>query len=68
VVARRKSEPVIDESDIETELASVARVELRGFQFDDHVAQLLDMKEQQVEVVVVTVDLEVGPRTPPTLQ
>lgn len=40
------AQPVLDEGDIESELASVARVELRGLEFDDHVPELLDVKEE----------------------
>ena len=33
------AQPVLDEGDIEAELASVARVEFRGLEFDDHVPE-----------------------------
>lgn len=53
------SKSILDESDIEPELPRVARVELRRLQLDNHISELLDMKEEEVDVKVVSVDVEV---------
>ena len=42
----RPAQPVLDEGDIETELAGVSWIEFRGLEFDDHVPELVDVKEQ----------------------
>ncbi|MDQ0541000.1 hypothetical protein QF011_003578 [Curtobacterium flaccumfaciens] len=55
----RPAELVIDECDVEAELAEVLRPELPGLELDHHVPELLDVEEQQVDVEVVPVDVEV---------
>jgi hypothetical protein len=40
-------------------LARVAWVELCRFQLDDHVSQLLDVEEQQIDEEGIAVDVEV---------
>lgn len=52
-------EHVIDEGNIEIEFACVFGLELAGFEFNDDVAGLFDVEEQQIDVEVVPVDVEV---------
>ena len=53
------SEDVVDECDIEVKLAGVFGLEFAGLEFDDDVAGLVDVEEEQVEVEIVDVDVEV---------
>ena len=53
------AEPVIDQGDVKTKLAGMFGLELAGFQFDDHVPELLDVEEQQVEIEVIAGYIEV---------
>ena len=53
------AEFVVNEGDVEAELAGVLGLEFPCFQFDDYVPQLLDVEEQQVEIEVVSCDIEV---------
>ena len=53
------SEPVIDEGDVEGEFAGMLGLELSGLQLDNDVPELLNVKEQQVEVEVIADDVEV---------
>ena len=52
------SKHVVDEGDIEVELAGVFGLELARLELDDHVAGLFDVEEEQVHVEVVAVDVE----------
>ena len=56
----RPPQPVLHESDIEAELTGIARLELRGLQFDYHIPKLVNMEEQQVDEEVVTGNVEVN--------
>nr|WP_247827424.1 hypothetical protein [Arthrobacter antioxidans] len=53
-----------------TQLPTVLGLECAGLEFDDEVAHLLDVEEQQVDVEVIAADFEVltrgflDPRTP----
>lgn len=49
---------IVDHGDIEAQPAGVLRLELPRLQLDHDVAQLLSVKEEQVNVEVVTVDIE----------
>lgn len=53
-------ELIIDYRNIEIHLPSVFGLEFTGFEFDDKVAQLLNMEEQQIDVVIVPTDFEVN--------
>lgn len=52
-------ELIVDHSDIEIQLPSIFGLEFTGFEFDDEVAQLLDMEEQQIDIVIVPADFDV---------
>jgi hypothetical protein len=54
----RPAELVIDECDVETELAEVLRLELPGLELDHDVPELFDVKEEQVDVEVISVEGE----------
>src|SRR5699024_1415419 len=51
-------ELIINDGHIEIEFASVFGLEFSSFEFNDEVAQLLNVEEQQVDVIVVSADLE----------
>ena len=53
------AEPVVDQGDIELQLAGMLGEELASLQLDHDVAQLLHVKEQQIHVEVVAADVEV---------
>jgi hypothetical protein len=53
------AEFVVDEGDVEAELAGVLGFEFTGFEFDNDVPELFDVKEKQVDVEVITVNIEV---------
>lgn len=55
-------ESSIDQGSVEVELAGVLGLELPSLEFDDEVAKLLDVEEEQVDVEIVPVDLEVNCR------
>jgi len=57
---RRQPEPVIHEGDGEGELPDVLWAEVAAFEFDDHVPELFDVEEQQVDEEVVAIDVELG--------
>ena len=42
----RPPQSVLYESDVEAELAGIARFELCSLQFDDHIPELIDVEEQ----------------------
>ena len=42
----RPPQPVLHESDVEAELTGIARLELCGLQFDDHIPKLVNVEEQ----------------------
>jgi hypothetical protein len=44
---------------VEVELAGVFGLKLAGFEFDDDIAELFDVEEQEVDVEVISVDVEV---------
>lgn len=50
---------IIDQGDIEVELPCIFGAEAASFEFDDDVPELLNVEEQQIDVVVVSVDVEV---------
>lgn len=52
------AQTVVDEGNVETELTGIARVKVGGLEFDDDVAQLLNVEEQQIDVEVVPIDVE----------
>ena len=52
-------EHVVDEGDVEVELAGVFRLELARLELDNHIAGLLDVEEKQIHVEVIAVDVEV---------
>jgi hypothetical protein len=54
----RPAELVIDECDVETELAEVLRLELPGLELDHDVPELFDVEEEQVDVEVISVEGE----------
>ena len=51
------AQQVIDESDVEVEFAGVLGLEFSGLEFDDHIAELFDMEEEQIDVIVIAVDV-----------
>jgi hypothetical protein len=53
------SQAVVHQGDVEVELAGVLGLELPGFEFDDVVAQLLDVEEEQVDVEVIPANIKV---------
>ncbi len=55
----RSAQPILDRGDVEAELAGIARVELGGLELDDHVPELFDVEEQQIDEEVVALDIEV---------
>jgi hypothetical protein len=54
----RPAELVVDECDVEAELAEVLRLELPGLELDDDVPELFDVEEEQVDVEVISVEGE----------
>lgn len=52
------TEPVVHERDVKTKFASMLRLELPRFKLDDDVTQLLNMKEQQIEIKVIAGNIE----------
>jgi hypothetical protein len=55
----RSAQPILDQGDIEAELAGIARVELGGLELDDDVPKLFDVEEQQIDEEVIALDIEV---------
>ena len=51
--------PVINQRHIEVELPGVLRPELSRFEFDDDIAQLLNVDEEQINAEVVAAPIEV---------
>lgn len=51
-------QPVINQRHVEVEFSCVLRLELSRFEFDDDVAQLLYVEEDQVNVEVITAYIE----------
>lgn len=64
----------VSQRPVEVELSGVLRLELSRFEFDDDVAQLLYVEEEQVNVEVITTNIEVdlpadeGETRPPSLR
>ncbi|SEN92879.1 hypothetical protein SAMN05216281_11961 [Cryobacterium luteum] len=48
------TEPFIHQRDVEPELASMLGLEFAGLQFDDHITQLVDVEEEQIEVMPIS--------------
>ncbi len=55
----RSAQPILDQRDVEAELAGITRVEPGGLEFDDHIPELFDVEEQQIDEEVVALDIEV---------
>lgn len=55
----RSAQPILDQGDVEAELAGIARVELGGLELDDDVPKLFDVEEQQIDEEVIALDIEV---------
>lgn len=58
ILSIASAELVVHERDVETKFAGILRLELFRFEFDDDVAQLLNMKEEQIEIKVIPSNVE----------
>ncbi len=59
VVVGLAAELVVDQDDVEVQLAGVLGLELACLEFDDEIPQLLDVEDQKADVEVVALDLQV---------